>query len=337
MSCDRIRIVAPSRLHFGLLCPAGGPHLGGQPRFGGVGAMIDSPGLELRLARDERFSATGPLSQRVADFAKAWAIHHKLDSLPPWRIEVVRAPPEHVGLGVGTQLGLAVAAGLTLASGWPLPAPAKLAQCVNRGARSAVGAHGFALGGLIIDAGKTDAGGIAPLAQRIALPHEWRFLLLRPPGDQGLSGGMEKQVFAEMPPGSRATTGELRTILYERLAPAAAAQRFEPFADALYAYGKLAGSCFAASQKGPYNGPHVTRAVEVLRELGVRGVGQSSWGPTVFALFPNQASAEAARCTAGERFALAELTIAAPNNTGALISTDGPGGQQSVTFAGGSY
>ena len=43
MTSLRLRIRTPSRLHFGLL--GWGPHLLRQ--FGGIGLMIDSPGIEL--------------------------------------------------------------------------------------------------------------------------------------------------------------------------------------------------------------------------------------------------------------------------------------------------
>ena len=56
-----VEINAPSRLHCGMLSF-------GQPamrQFGGVGAMIDQPGLRLRISPAERFAADGLFSERV--------------------------------------------------------------------------------------------------------------------------------------------------------------------------------------------------------------------------------------------------------------------------------
>ncbi|MCO6456660.1 MAG: hypothetical protein J5I93_15285, partial [Pirellulaceae bacterium] len=107
-SIGEVRVSAPSRLHFGLLS------FGGSGRqFGGVGAMIRQPGVRLRVTAAAGFESLGPHGDRVRQVARSWAEHYRLAGLPPCVIEVNSAPPLHVGLGVGTQLGLAVAAGLS--------------------------------------------------------------------------------------------------------------------------------------------------------------------------------------------------------------------------------
>ena len=102
------RVAAPSRLHFGLLS------LGSSQgrRYGALGAMIDRPGLRLTLQGADHFEVRGPLADRAAEFARRLfqALGHPGD--PPCRIQIESAPPEHVGLGTGTQLGLAVASAL---------------------------------------------------------------------------------------------------------------------------------------------------------------------------------------------------------------------------------
>ena len=67
---------------------------------------------------------------------------------------------------------------------------------------------------------------------------------------------------------------------------------FESFAAALHDYNRRSGELFAAVQAGPYNGAAVTDLVANLLARGARGVGQSSWGPTVFAWFPDREQAE---------------------------------------------
>lgn len=337
MTPTSIRVFAPSRLHFGLLRPSSAafPVAGDEVRrFGGVGAMIDRPGIELWLRKADSFRCHGPLSQRVSEFAHRWAAFHSLSSPPPWSIEVASAPAEHVGLGVGTQLGLAVAAGLQLASGRGLVDVQQLAMSVNRGLRSAIGAYGFALGGLIVDAGKTSDEALSPLERRIPLPENWRFVLFRPRHSTGVSGAKERLAFSSLPPAPAETASLLRDTLYERLIPAADRACFDDFASAVQEYGRLAGMCFASWQGGPYHGREVTRCVEDLSRLGAQGVGQSSWGPTVFAVCRDTSDADrlshAARQLWGEEV---ELLVAAPCNGGAVISTYGPQGTQSVRFS----
>ena len=75
------------------------------------------------------------------------------------------------------------------------------------------------------------------------------------------------------------------------MAPAVERGDCAKFGDALYEYGVVAGNCFAPVQGGPFNGPVLTELVARMRALGARGVGQRSWGPTVFAVMPNDAEA----------------------------------------------
>ena len=66
--------------------------------------------------------------------------------------------------------------------------------------------------------------------------------------------------------------------------PAAEAGDLEAFGEAVHEFNRRAGEPFAAAQGGPYASPAVAGLIGELRQLGVAGVGQSSWGPTVFAV-----------------------------------------------------
>jgi beta-RFAP synthase len=312
-------------LHFGLwaLADAAGR------QFGGVGAMIDRPATRLSIRPATSFAATGPHQERVLSFAQKWAAFHRL-TLPPCNIEVQEAAPEHAGLGMGTQLGLAVAAGLNAFVGLPDQSPQELAQSVQRGCRSAVGTYGFVFGGLIVEQGKLASEPISPLDCRIDLPEAWRFVLLRPRGLCGLAGEPEADAFRSLPPVPPNTTDALIAEVRDRLIPAAAIGRFAAFAESLYRYGNLSGQCFAARQGGPYNGPVLTALVERLRSLGCVGIGQSSWGPTIFAAAESQDAAErledqlktqlSAEASAGDAVAAGlDCQIARPCNRGAQI------------------
>src|SRR5205823_4115152 len=106
------RIRTGSRLHFGLFSvpsEVAGPWLNqeGQPtlprrNFGGVGLMIDKPGLDLSVERAADWSAEGPLSERALRFAQAYCQSAGISEA--FRVNVYAAPPAHVGLGSGTQL-----------------------------------------------------------------------------------------------------------------------------------------------------------------------------------------------------------------------------------------
>jgi predicted sugar kinase len=179
----------------------------------------------------------------------------------------------------------------------------ELAVSVGRGKRSAVGTYGFALGGLIVERGKLPGEAISPLDCHLDLPAEWGALLACPRGAAGLANLDEALAFEQLPQVPTAVTKELARIVREEMVPGAAQADFEAFADAVYRYGRLSGTCFAALQGGPYNGPKLTAIVERCRAMGLAGVGQSSWGPTIYALVRSRSEANDQMNTLSREFA----------------------------------
>ena len=312
----QVTVRAPSRLHFGLFALAA---TDGR-QFGGVGVMVRQPGLILHVDAADAWSVNGPFSQRIETAARCWQKFHGLSGLPPCRIRVEHAPPEHVGLGVGTQLALSVAAGLAAMRGIPSGAPQELAQSVGRGMRSAIGTYGFALGGLIVDQGKLPGESVSPLDTRLEFPAEWRFLLVRPTDARGLFGDAETAAIEQITVASQ-TSESLVSEVRENLVPAVATGDFATFAASLFRYSRGAGSFYAEHQGGTYNGPVLTALVERLRSLGAEGVGQSSWGPTLFVAQRDDASARqlADQLRREENGPELECIVAEPDNQGVSV------------------
>lgn len=306
------------RLHFGLTSLG---HDADRPQFGGVGAMVAAPGVELEITAADQFQATGLLRDRVITFADSIADHWQLPTLPQICINVRAASREHTGLGVGTQLGLAVAAGIAEAMGFPWRDPVRLAQLTRRGRRSAIGTYGFLLGGFIVDAGHFANEPLGSLAYRGEFPAEWRFLLITSSNLQGRAGLEETRTIANLPAVPSSVSTELENLTQSELIPALESREISKFCEALYQYGCLAGKCFAPAQGGIFSSPETARLIAWLRTQGITGVGQSSWGPTVFALLPDQTSAEQLRAAllATPEFRGYETLIAPPANSGANI------------------
>ena len=309
----QIDITTPSRLHFGLLS------FGGSGRqFGGVGVMIDHPHTQLCIRPAKALRILGSSAERVQLFVDRWTAHHAT-APPPCEINVTRIAPAHCGLGSGTQLALAVAAGLNAFCQRPPETARELALSVGRGLRSAVGTYGFVQGGLIVERGKLPTEAISPLDCRIELPAAWRFVLARPQVNPGLSGPAEQAAFATVPAVPATITQRLGDLLRKQVIPAIMQTDFDNFAHSITEYGQQAGMCFAALQGGPYNGPRLTELIKVMQELGATGVGQSSWGPTLFALMRDQTAAEqfATRLQACEPDVQIDITAGSPH--GALL------------------
>lgn len=315
------RVVTGSRLHFGLLhVPIDGfaAWPDGTPvrKFGGVGLTVRDPEIVVRVERAAAWDATGPHADRAVAFARAAAG----DSGVSFRVAVDSAPPDHVGLGTGTQLGMAVGTAVARELGLEL-SPEEVAARVGRGGRSGVGVRGFAAGGLLVDGGKR-ADGLGVTLARFDFPPDWPIVLARPRVSPGCHGDREKAAFARPRTADAAgrTTERLCRLVLFGLLPALAERDFPAFGDALTEFNRAAGEPFAADQGGVYASPEVDAIVSAARGFGVRGVGQSSWGPTTFAVCRDPAEAAALAGFLRTRFPdLADVTVTAAKNTGATV------------------
>jgi predicted sugar kinase len=145
-------------------------------------------------------------------------------------------------------------------------------------------------------------------------------LLVAPRRTLGLSGSVEARAFHYLPQVSVSVTRRLVSLAEQEILPAARDASVEAFGEGVYEYGRQSGECFAAVQSGPYASAEIAQLVAALREWGVRGVGQSSWGPTVFALVEGDAAVDlAARLRGDRRFSDHVIKVAAPDNRGATV------------------
>lgn len=319
-----IEVRTPSRLHFGLL--AFDPYEARQ--FGGVGLMIRRPDTLVRLNADapDRFTGTGLMSDRAVEFARLFMDRAMDAGLTATRlgaaIQVARVPRPHNGLGGGTQLGMAVARAMAELIERPDLGVTQLAQLVGRGKRSAIGTHGFIHGGLIVEGGKRTAGELSPMLIRMDFPAAWRVVLIRPKRLHGLSGEREQQVFDHQLLIPRELTAELCRLVLLGLAPAVAEQDLSTFGEALYELQRRVGDCFARSQGGRWADPSLAAIVEHVRKRGIPGVGQSSWGPTLYAVTEDDTTAERLAADLLATFDLepGDVTVTMADNHGSSVS-----------------
>ncbi|QJW95460.1 beta-RFAP synthase [Frigoriglobus tundricola] len=252
-----IRVVAPSRLHFGLVrVPVAGESAPGARAFGGVGLMVDQPGVVVTVRPAAAWQFEGPLASRAQVFAARFMLSVPEERRRGFQVLVERCPAEHTGLGVGTQLGLAVAKALAVATGARETRAAELAVRVGRGERSAIGTHGFDSGGLVAEGGKPPGPGVAPLVEHVTLPESWRVVLFTPGGAGRWYGDDERRAFATAAAGAPAA---LLDLVRTAIVPAAAAGDLDAFGDAVHEFNRRAGEPFAAAQGGAMRGPKSRR------------------------------------------------------------------------------
>jgi len=325
-----VRVEAPARLHLGFLDPSA--TLG--RRFGSLGLVVE--GLETVVeaapADGDRFDAgpgaaeeLGRVRAHVQALRRATGCHAGL------HLTLARAIPTHAGLGSGTQLALAVGHAFSAAFGLGLDS-ARISTLLGRGARSGVGIAGFDAGGLLLDGGPRADGSPAALIARLALPPAWRVILVLDPRVRGLSGDQEKSALQTLPPLRREVAADLCHEVLMRLLPGAAGAEFAPFAAGVTRVQRLLAQHFAPAQGGAYASAAVGRVVEWIAAHACAGTGQSSWGPTGFAIVSSLDEARRALASAqaaGVVDPALELRITSARNRGGTIGVSGSGRMRS--------
>lgn len=296
-----VKVRAPARLHLGFL------DLGGSlgRRFGSLGIALERPATEVSVRRSTTDAAEGPDSDRAARARDL--VRDKLGIEERFAIDVDAALPAHGGLGSGTQLALAVGVAVARLSGHDL-SPRAVATLLGRGRRSAIGMEAFAAGGVILDGGKALEGPAAsappPLLARFQVPESWRILLVFDTAREGLSGPQETAAMATLPPFPAEQAAELCHMMLLQALPALAAADADDFGRVIGHWQRVLGDHYAAAQGGGrFLSPQVAEAIAAIEAEGVPGVGQSSWGPTGFAIVDGEEAATRLAATLRDRFA----------------------------------
>ncbi len=275
-----VTVSSPARLHMGFLDMSG--DLG--RRFGGLGLTLSGIRTELTVSRSTHISASGPSGERAGRCA--CTLLQALGLKGGVHIEVKETIPEHVGLGSGTQLALAVSS--AIARLYKLDTDLRaLAGLMKRGVRSGIGLGAFEQGGFIVDGGQGDHTTVPPVICRVPFPDSWPILLVFDHAHQGLNGEPEVAAFKRLRPSEPHLAAHLCRVLLMQVLPALVEEDFDRFSCGITTIQNEVGDYFSESQGGRYSSPRVAEVLEWLKKQGIQGVGQSSWGPTGFAILEN--------------------------------------------------
>lgn len=273
---EDVVVETAARLHFGVLDLRGA--LG--RRFGGIGASAPAPTLRVSARPSDALCVEGEDADRAAEFARRFQAHFGATAGVHVRVE--RTLPSHAGLGSGTQLALAVARAMAEVLGVSADVP-ELARAVGRTKRSAIGTWTFAGGGLVVEGGRRREGeGVAPLVARIPFPSSWRCVVAVPNVGGGMSGAHEAEALGQLPPVDERDVERVAHLVLMSLLPAVADADIDAFGAALTAIQSITGRWFASVQGGTFAAGMSADLVARMPQWGAAGVGQSSWGPTVY-------------------------------------------------------
>jgi beta-ribofuranosylaminobenzene 5'-phosphate synthase len=276
-----VTVTVPARLHLGFLDLNGG--LG--RRFGSIGLAINGLKTSITFNAASQLRVTGPENERVRGYLQV--MQRALDIENTCHVRIDEVVPAHAGLGSGTQIALAVAAGVRRFHGLPLDVRGDAIR-LERGARSGVGIGLFDHGGLVVDGGRGPLTTAAPVVSRMPFPEQWRILVVLDPHRQGVHGPDEREVFSKLAPSSDGQAAHLCRLVLMKALPALAERDIAGFGSAINEMQVLLGDYFAAIQGGSrFSSPDVAAALAALEDEGAYGIGQSSWGPTGFAFAPS--------------------------------------------------
>ncbi|MGQ2965167.1 beta-ribofuranosylaminobenzene 5'-phosphate synthase family protein [Methylophilus sp.] len=288
-----VSVTTHGRLHLGFF------DLSGQPgrRFGSVGVAIAAYQTALTVTARPQQLAVDPWASAI--------LQRHLESLAldtALELNIQQAIPRHSGLGSGTQMTLAVGAGVNTLLDLPVNS-AQIAAAHQRGARSGIGIATFDHGGLVVDGGRGATTIVPPLLARHAFPQDWHFLLIMDQSRDGLHGSGEKNAFKQLSPLGSSATRDIQHLLLMQGLPALIEQDFQAFSEFVGALQSYNADYFAPAQGGPYASQSVAAILHAFQQQGYRGLGQTSWGPTGFILLPSKAEAMQQQATLLQQYA----------------------------------
>lgn len=287
-------------------------------RFGSVGLSVDAPRTHIALAIGEGVFGDALLPAYIEKSKQALLDYWQIEQ--PVSVLVHEAIPRHFGLGSGTQMALAIGAGISQLFGLNATAQ-EIADMTSRGARSGIGVGTFEQGGLVVDGGRGPRTQLPPILARHPFPADWRVILMFDHAHQGIHGAQELAAFGELPDATYASSVHNAHALLMQALPALLEQDLTLFGQAISQLQAYTGRYFAPAQGGLYASLWVTQAINLLKARGVTCLGQTSWGPTGFAIVENEALARDLLAQLANSFSATTLTfqVCSANNTGAHI------------------
>jgi len=287
--------------------------------FGSIGLALNEINTSLSIRYAENLNLTGLESTRALSCVKQLCSILKVsDNL---QVDIKSLIPEHVGLGSGTQMSLAI--GMALSAFYQLDLNVRdIASITARGARSGIGIAVFEQGGLVVDGGRGEHTIIPPVISHMNVPDDWRFILVLDESEQGLHGVDEIKAFKELPSFPPQEAARLCYLLMMQGLPALAENNIDLFGDVITQLQTSVGKHFASAQGGVFASAEVAEVMDYLKHRGAVAIGQSSWGPTGFCAVQGVKLAEKLQLQVEQEFVHYEnitVLLASARNSGGEV------------------
>lgn len=268
--------------------------------FGSIGVALNEISTQLSVAKSSELVVNGPSTARAIKCTKM--LCNTLNVSDRLQIDIETAIPEHVGLGSGTQMALAI--GSALNSYYQLGLSTReIAQLTDRGMRSGIGIGVFEQGGLVVDGGRGEQTKTPPVISHMDIPALWRFILVFDQRGQGLHGDQEINAFKKLPVFPHQEAARLCYLLLMQGLPAIAEHNIKLFGDVITQLQQSVGEHFSAVQGGVFTSLEVAEVMQWIELQGAVAIGQTSWGPTGFCAVDNSERADSLVVEMQEKFA----------------------------------
>lgn len=311
-----IQVVTPSRLHITLIDLNGA--LGRID--GGVGLTLDYPSIRINAKKDAQLSVSGTteFAERIKSAASAVLTQYNINGVA---IDVVQEYPNHVGLGSGTQVALAVGTAISELYDLNLN-PTTIAKLTGRGGTSGIGVAAYEFGGFLVDGGhkgKTEflpssaSGkfGPGPIIARHDFP-DWA-IVLAIPNLRGASDKREIDVFQKQCPLPLNEVQELCHVILMEMLPAVVEHDIESFGRSINRVQTI-----GFKRRELELQPFCAHLVQFMRENGAIGAGMSSFGPVVYGITDGKRLLKAVRSYLDDTIG-GKVRAVKAQNTGAYI------------------
>jgi len=284
----RVVIQAPARIHMGFY-----NFLTDNVVYGDLGVAIQKPRVVIRVSRsgEGSFKVVNKSGVDISDCLEKVA---KIFDLHDVHIEVLDVIPRHVGLGSTTQITLAIAYAVSTLQGFNYSVR-DLAVKLCRGRDSGVGIATFERGGFIVNSGRrvseegrvkcpTSLHDLPQVIFRASVPREWSFTIFTPKTRKGLDEVSERKVMDIPISLPKDIQYELYKLVFLYIIPSILRDDIETFSKALTKLQLIVGGYFSKYQGSTFCCEEAELIVNTMLRYGVKGVGQSSWGPTIYGI-----------------------------------------------------
>ena len=280
-SSRKVVVDSPARLHLGFY----GINKDLDYSYGSIGLAINAfrTVVSAEYVRKSESSLSNAKLNQINQLLKKKNINKN------YKLEILKSPPKHIGLGSGTQLSLCSIYALNILLNLNLSKD----ECIKlstRGKRSGIGIGTFYNGGFIVDGCKKDH--LYPKTLfNLKFPKEWHVILINDTTQRGSFGKKESDFFENKKNKTETINKELSFILMRGLFPSILYKDFSNFCDNLNRYQELTSRFYKINQKDTYLSNDISKIIRFASNSGFKGVGQSSWGPLSYIFVESKAEA----------------------------------------------